>query len=300
MKADKKDEVEIVREDKPKTKAKMKIGNKNKKKGKKKKTFANDESEHQVQLNISYMTIYSVNLNQRSYSFWCKKYKYAIGKFKYEKTIINTSRQRIFSLIFRSIARSVSRVARSSFATPVLAPTTCAASTPSLTKPRKESGLARTARSTDPRTRRSTKRMSTWSSAESARKAESCFAATPARALTTWPAASRRSKTCRKERGLVLGARSSHFRARSKRFWPGGGRKTRKRRRRSLRRLNRSPDLPRIPRRRCPPRWRGSSSSSGRTSHTGIAPGSRRFSWTSFIHKLTGSDSLALPLILKL
>jgi hypothetical protein len=48
VKADKKDDVEFVREEKPKTKAKMKIGNKNKKKGKKKKTFANDESEHQV------------------------------------------------------------------------------------------------------------------------------------------------------------------------------------------------------------------------------------------------------------
>ena len=40
-------DVQLLKEGKPKGKAKMKIGNKNKKKGKKKKNFANDESEHQ-------------------------------------------------------------------------------------------------------------------------------------------------------------------------------------------------------------------------------------------------------------
>ena len=78
---------------------------------------------------------------------------------------------------FRSTARFVNKVERLSFATLALVLITCAVSIRNWMKLQKANGLVPIVTSTVLRTKRLMKKMNTWSSAASARKGESCYAA---------------------------------------------------------------------------------------------------------------------------
>ncbi len=122
------------------------------------------------------------------------------------------------ALYSRNTVRSANKAEKSFFATLVPKHITCAAWTQNLMRLQRANGPVLIARSMVLKTRMLMKKMNTWSSAVFARKVGSCFAVTPARALTISNVVNRRLMMFPMPTGPVLVVPLNHFPARLKRF----------------------------------------------------------------------------------